>query len=472
MYKQSIVLGLSAIAVLASCSKEINSDSLTSSQNAAAKSNAPVEQPGAGNYMPNEFLVKFKPGTSAAAIQDILSRVNSNAQEHLLTRAMQNAGDEDGLFLVHTPLQALDAISKVKGLGEIVYAEPNYVYTHDAISNDTYYTNGSLWGMYGDGTSPANAYGSQAGEAWAAGHTGSSSIVVGIIDEGIEFTHPELSANIWTNPYDPVDGIDNDQNGYIDDIHGWDFANKDNSIYDGGTRGSLDKHGTHVAGTIGAKGGNGVGVAGVNWSVTMISAKFLGRNGGTTADAILAVDYLTDLKTRHGLDLVASNNSWGGGGFSQALLDAITRGANADILFIAAAGNGGRDGVGDNNDTTPSYPSNYDTKANGASYDAVIAVAAITNTGAKASFSNYGATTVDLGAPGSGIYSTMAYDTYASYSGTSMATPHVTGGAALKAASSSSRGASLKSAILNAAVPTSSLSGKCVTGGRLDVSGF
>ena len=134
----------------------------------------------------------------------------------------------------------------------------------------------------------------------------------------------------------------------------------------------------------------------------MIPVKFLGRRGGTTANAVKAVDYLTDLKTRHGINIVATNNSWGGGGFSQSLLDAINRGGNAGILFIAAAGNGGNDGVGDNNDTTANYPSNYVCQSSNG--DCVIAVAAITSTGAKASFSNYGATTVDLAAPGAAIY--------------------------------------------------------------------
>ncbi|SFM52637.1 Subtilase family protein [Nitrosomonas communis] len=234
----------------------------------------------------------------------------------------------------------------------------------------------------------------------------------------------------------------------------------------------MDKHGTHVAGTITATGGNSKGVAGVNWNVTYISAKFLGRNGGTTADAVKAIDYITDLKTRHGLNIIATNNSWGGGGFSQALLDAINRGGNAGILFIAAAGNGGSDGVGDNNDTTPNYPSNYQCTSNG-SYDCVIAVAAITSNGSKASFSNYGATSVDLGAPGSGVWSTLAYNTYASYSGTSMATPHVTGAAALYASMHSGAAASdIKAAILNNTISTVSLSSTTATGGRLNVGGF
>ena len=197
-----------------------------------------------------------------------------------------------------------------------------------------------------------------------------------------------------------------------------------------------------------------------------------GSEERSQANAVRAVRYFTDLKTRHGLNIVATNNSWGGGGFSQALLDAIVDGAKEDILFIAAAGNGGRDGVGDNNDTIASYPSNYNTST-GAGWDAVIAVAAITSGGARSSFSNYGVTTVDIGAPGSGVISTTALDGYSSYSGTSMATPHVTGAAALYASTApGASGAAIKSAILSAAIPTASLTGRCVTGGRLNVGGF
>ena len=306
----------------------------------------------------------------------------------------------------------------------IEYVEPNWTYQHQATSNDTYATNGSLWGMYGDASSPANQYGSQAAEAWGAGHTDCSNVLVGIIDEGIYYQHEDLAANIWSNPYDPADGIDNDGNGNVDDVRGWDFDGGSNNINSGGAN---DDHGTHVSGTIAGVGGNGKGVAGVCWSgVKLISAKFLGSHGGTTANAIKAVDYFTDLKTRHGLNIVATNNSWGGGGFSQGLQDAIGRANTANILFIAAAGNSAYD-----NDAQASYPSNY-PNAN------IIAVASTTSTGGLSSFSQWGATTVDIGAPGSGIWSSVPKQRkgkqvsgYASYNGTSMATPHVTGAAAL-----------------------------------------
>ena len=425
-------------------------------------------------HVPNEVLIQYRAGTTENGKARARGRVNASADETIVAAAGRSDGRGDlELARIAPGLSIAAAVRGLQADPAVEFAEPNWVYYHTATSDDTYYKSGQLWGMYGDGSSPVNQYGSQAAEAWAAGHTGSRDVYVGIIDEGIQLTHPELAANIWTNPHDPVDGIDNDGNGYVDDVNGWDFDGDDNTIYDGGPKGNLDDHGTHVAGTIGAVGGNGAGVAGVNWQVTMISAKFLGRRGGTTANAIRAVRYFTDLKTRHGLNIVATNNSWGGGGFSQALLDAIVAGAQQEILFIAAAGNGGRDGVGDNNDSIASYPSNYNTTA-GANWDAVIAVAAITSTGARSSFSNYGATTVDIGAPGSGIISTTSVNSYASYSGTSMATPHVTGAAALYASSAEGlvSGAAIKSAILSAAVPTASLSGRCVTGGRLNVSGF
>ncbi len=410
-------------------------------------------------YVPGEMLVQFKAGVSDFAGSIALDRANAVAVERV--RAGFEKGEGDLILARFNPNVPFEsAKNALSDDPSIEFVEPNWIYNHQAVSADTYYTNGSLWGMYGDATFPANQFGSQAGEAWAAGNTGSASVYVGVIDEGIQFTHPDLDGQVWTNPYDPVDGVDTDGNGYIDDIHGWDFDGNNNTIYDGGTRGSLDDHGTHVSGTIGAKS-NGTGVVGVNWNVTLISGKFLGRRGGTTANAIKAVDYFTDLKTRHGLNIVATNNSWGGGGFSQALGDAIGRANAANILFIAAAGNSTL-----NCETSDCYPAEY-ANAN------VIAVASITSTGAISSFSNYGATTVDIGAPGSAIWSTTAFNTYSSYSGTSMSTPHVTGGAALYAASHpGSSAATIKAAILNSAVPTSSLTGKTVTGGRLNVSGF
>ncbi len=416
-------------------------------------------------HVPNELLIKFRPGATQETRDSILARIGVVGRQAIHTRTMQDFG-EVPIHHVKSRKSVLEALQLLANNPAVEFAEPNWIYRHQAASNDPYYTNGNLWGMYGDATTPTNQYGSQAGEAWASGNTGSSSVLVGVIDEGVMNTHADLAANIWTNPYDPVDGVDNDGNGYVDDTNGWDFVGNNRSTYDG----TGDDHGTHVAGTIGAVGGNGIGVAGVCWNVKIISAKFLGSNGGTTANAILAVDYITDLKIRHGLNIVATNNSWGGGGFSQGLQDAIERANQANILFVAAAGNGGFDGVGDNNDTTPNYPSNYPNTN-------IIAVASITSSGSRSSFSNYGATTVDIGAPGSGINSTLPgrrnSSTYGSYSGTSMATPHVTGAAALYAASHpGSTAAQIKNAILSSAIPTASLSGKCVTGGRLNVSGF
>jgi len=447
--------------IIAGCSKkedqlQVQDDSLTLK---SASTQAEYDM------VPNEIIVKFKEGTEVSKKALVFEKLGGKMKEKILTKMMEKQGDKDGINLISISGSVADALAKAKNLPEIEYAEPNYIYQHFATSNDTYYTNGSLWGMYGD-ASPlkTNAFGSQAGEAWAAGHTGSTAVFIGIIDEGYMYTHEDLTANAGTNPGEIAgNGIDDDNNGYKDDVYGWDFDGNNNSVFDG----TGDDHGTHVAGTIGGVGGNGIGVAGVCWSVKLLDAKFLGNRGGTTANAVKAVDYFTGLKAK-GLNIVATNNSWGGGGFSQALKDAIDRADAAGILFIAAAGNSGT-----NNDATPSYPSNY-TSAN------VIAVAATTSTGGLASFSQYGATTVDLGAPGSGIWSSIPkksgkniVSSYASYSGTSMATPHVTGAVALYASThQGATAAQIKAAILGSVVATPSLAGKCATGGRLNVSGF
>jgi subtilisin family serine protease len=421
---------------------------------------------GRAQFVPGELLVQFKAGTSAQAQASAVAFVRGNRKETVLAAPGRRDGKGDLQLLTLPPgLAVADAFRAMSQLADVDFAEPNWIYQHQATSNDTYATNGSLWGMASGSAQAgvaANLFGSGASTAWANNKQNCSGVVIGIIDEGYMYTHEDLAANAGTNPGEVAgDGIDNDGNGLVDDVYGWDFAGNNSSVYDG----AGDDHGTHVAGTIAGVGGNGRGVAGVCWNAKLLNAKFLGSNGGSTANAIKAVDYFTDLKTRHNLNLPATNNSWGGGGFSQALQDAIERANTANILFVAAAGNSTL-----NCESSNCYPAEYPN-------DNVIAVAAITSTGALSSFSNFGSTTIDIGAPGSGIWSTVpsksGRSSYASYNGTSMAAPHVTGAAALyKARNPSATAAQIKAAILGSATPTASLAGKTVTGGRLNVSGF
>jgi len=441
----------------------------------AAAAPAPKAAPAEAAAVADELVVGYVVGAQPSS----RDRARGRAAAKLEKRVVAARGNRAEVELVHLP-QGKDrkrAIAELQSDPAVAYAEPNWIYTTQAkpapptapTAAPDYYSNGSLWGMYGDTSKPTNQYGSQAAEAWATGATGSDAVYVGVIDEGIQFTHPDLDGNVWTNPLESVNGRDDDGNGYVDDVHGYDFANNDGTVYDGGTRGSSDDHGTHVAGTIGAENESAssvpstvspqVGVVGVNQQVTMISGKFLGARGGSLADAVRALDYFTDLKTERGLNIVATNNSWGGGAYATSLLQAIQRSNNAGILFIAAAGNSGT-----NNDTTASYPSNYDVPN-------VIAVAAIDKTGALATFSQYGQRTVDLGAPGVDIWSTTALNGYSAYNGTSMATPHVTGAAALYASTHpGATAAQIKNALLTSVVPTASLATKTTTGGRLNVS--
>lgn len=318
--------------------------------------------------------------------------------------------------------------------GLILSASPDYEVSLNVAPNDPSYS--SLYGMKNI----------NAPEAWDIS-TGSAEVVVGIIDTGIDYNHPDLQANIWTNPGEIAgNNIDDDNNGFVDDVHGYDFHNNDGDPLDD------NGHGSHCAGTIGGVGNNGVGVAGVNWNVQMAGLKFLSGSGsGYLSNAVRAINYATQM----GFNM--TSNSWGGGGFSQVMYDAIKAAGDAGILFVAAAGNSGL-----NADVFPMYPAAYDL-------DNIISVAAVDSGDNLAYFSNYGATSVDIAAPGVGIYSTYKYGSYATLSGTSMATPHVSGVAALVLATHPGYGPSeLKDAILNNADYVEDLDGFVLTSGRLN----
>ncbi|GAA3936104.1 S8 family peptidase [Litoribacillus peritrichatus] len=351
-----------------------------------------------------------------------------------------------------------EVMSRLRNIPGVEYAEPDYVHHATAtLPNDTHFNN--LWGLNNTGqTGGANDVDMNAPEAWDV-TTGSANYVVGVIDSGIDHTHPDLVGNLWVNPGEiPGNGIDDDANGFIDDIHGI------NAITMSGNPMDDNNHGTHVAGTIGAAGNNTSGVTGVNWQTSIASCKFLDNTGnGFTSDAITCLDYFLDLKNA-GVDIVVTNNSWGGGGYSQALADAIAAHQAAGILFVAAAGNDALD-----NDVSPHYPSSLDNEN-------IISVASIDHHGALSGFSNYGANSVDIGAPGSSILSTFLGGGYVFFNGTSMATPHVAGLVALtKAALPSLNWDELKRHILVSGQPNTALAGKSVTGRHIrahDVGGL
>jgi subtilisin family serine protease len=287
--------------------------------------------------------------------------------------------------------------------------------------------------------------------------TGSKAVLVGVIDTGIDYTHPDIAANVWANPGETgvdtqgrdksTNGVDDDANGYADDFRGWDFVNNDNNPMDD------QGHGTHTAGTIGAVGNNRTGVTGVNWNVSLVGMKFLGADGSGTLDAAIeAIEYSTKLGVK------MTSNSWGGGGFSVAMEAAIKEARDKGILFVAAAGNEAND-----NDAAPTYPATYQLEN-------VISVAATDHKDELAYFSNYGKKSVHLGAPGVDILSTAPGGKYVQLSGTSMACPHVAGAAALIwGLFPSADFKAVKTRLMNNATGVSALADKAASAGRLSL---
>lgn len=330
----------------------------------------------------------------------------------------------------------------------ITACSPNHRIRVRAVPNDTQF--GQLWGLHNSSGGPDIG----ALAAWDTA-TGSASTIVAVVDTGIDYRHPDLAANVWNNPAEtPGDGIDNDGNGYVDDVHGI------NSIAGSGDPIDDNSHGTHVSGTIGATGNNALGVVGVNWAVRLIGAKFLDASGSGDLDSeVRAIDYLVDLKLHHGVPIVAINASYGSSDYSSVEYNAIARAGAAGILFIAAAGNDGQ-----NNDANGSYPANYQLGN-------IISVAAIDRSGNLASFSDYGVHSVALAAPGVSILSTIPGGGYAKFSGTSMAAPHASGAAALLASVHPNYSpAQLRSTLVGSTAPSATLSGLVASGGILNIA--
>lgn len=421
-------------------------------------------------HVPGEVLVKVKPGFMGKFLAkksilgaEVKQQMSLTSGQYLLLKSNEKSTNS--------------LVSELNTLSEVAYAEPNYLYkaieseqTLGSILTGTLSESmsamaprdpmyGKLWGLNNTGSNEPDRNGGYSGTPGVAGAdvaaeagwgltTGSKKVVVAVIDTGIDYNHPDLKNNMWVNEKEiPGNGIDDDGNGYIDDIHGWNAQGKNGNPMDG------NAHGTHCAGTIGAEHNNGIGVAGVMNDVSLMAVKFLSDSGsGSLADAVSAIDYATKMN----VDIMS--NSWGGGGYSQALEDAIKAAKNKGILFVAAAGN-----ENSNNDTRPSYPATYGV-------DNVISVASHTAQDTLSSFSCYGKRTVHVAAPGSNILSSTPKGEYKVFSGTSMATPHVSGALGLLVAQEGRLPVlEVRNRLMATSVPVAAYRKKTVSGGRLHV---
>jgi len=391
--------------------------------------------------VPGQLVVGFDPAATDKQQQKAVDKAGGTITDSL--------DSIDGAVVNVDPDKIDSAAQKLAKQRAVQYVEPNYILHSSRIPNDHLF--GQQWALRNTGQ-----FGGKAGadihatDAWDL--TTGANVTVAVVDTGVDYTHGDLAPNMWTNPADPPNGVDDDHNGFVDDTHGADFVNDDsNPMDDAG-------HGSHVAGIIGAKGNNGTGVSGVDWDVKLMALKFLDKDGnGNTADAANAIDYAVS----HGARVI--NASWGGPAFSQALYQAVLRANNAGVVFVAAAGNDSQ-----NADAKPDFPAAFDLPN-------VISVAATDSSDGLADFSNYGASSVDLAAPGDDIESTVPKATdssgYASFSGTSMATPFVTGAVALYLSRfPQASGDQARTAILQSVDKLPSLAGKVATGGRLDVA--
>jgi len=408
-------------------------------QTAVASGNTVTESATGAEYKPGRLLVRFAPNLKIAEQHAKASALGGNIRRRFSL--------VPGLCVVElgNGTNVKRSLKSFKNSPSVMHAQPDYMWHADAEPNDTSFN--SLWGMHNTGQT-GGTYDADidAPEAWDV-TVGNHGIIVAVIDTGVDYTHPDLNDNMWTNPGEiPGNGLDDDSNGFVDDVHGYDFVNDDGDPMDD------YYHGTHVAGTVGAEGSNGEGVAGVCWDVSIMALKFLNASGyGSTVDAIASIEYATQMGAK------VMSNSWGGGPYDQALKDAIDAAGALGITFVAAAGNDGQ-----NNDSTPAYPSNFDS-------DNLIAVISSDQNDAKSSFSNYGLNSTDLAAPGSRIYSCALGGGYRSLSGTSMATPHVAGACALLLSINPYLTASEIRQILIETVDPS-LPGSCVSGGRLNIA--
>ena len=401
-------------------------------------------------FVPQQALVRFHKGVSVGVMKRL-------ALEHgaRITKSLPRAPGGGRTAVVRSAsLSTTELLAELAADPRVVRAEPDYLLRLEATPNDPDLP--ALWGM------PRI----RAPGAWDL-TTGSPAVVLASVDTGVDYTHPDLAANMWHNPGEIAgNGLDDDGNDYVDDVYGMASASDSSDASDPM---DVQGHGTHTAGTMAGVGDNGAGVTGVAWRASIMALRFFSADGlGATSDAITCINYAVAMRQR-GVNVVAINASWGDGQPSAFLLWAIEKAGDAGIVVVAAAGNGGVDKIGDDNDAVPYYPASYDSPN-------IIAVGASDTTDAMTEFSNYGAASVDLVAPGAAIWSTAPISVvpngYISKKGTSMAAPHVTGTIALCAALHPGETVSERiGRVLGSAEPVASLAGKCATGGRLDALG-